>query len=213
MSGGSISRHGPMPAYDPDRPNPSLVSKSRGEGVRTSTRRAQHGECVNAQGFGHQERVETDGREAGRGVGRTPIAWPIERDQTYVLPTCRVGAVHGLKPPRRCAVVEHDRHAVRIAALPDLECSVVRKGHQATTSLIRHGIEDRPNDGRCCLLRERCGAADPSITPGACAPVIRRHAAGIADVFAAAADHVNADQDDEDDGPDTSALVPCQRRR
>jgi hypothetical protein len=29
------------------------------------------------------------------------------------------------------------------------------------------------------------------------------------DVFAAAADHVDEDQDDADDGPDPSALVPC----
>jgi hypothetical protein len=41
------------------------------------------------------------------------------------------------------------------------------------------------------------------------AHVIRRHAVGIADVFAAAADDEDEDEDDEDDGPDPSALVPC----
>jgi integrase len=43
------------------------------------------------------------------------------------------------------------------------------------------------------------------------AHVIRRHAAGIADVFAAA-DHVDEDQDDEDDGRDPSAVVPCLQK-
>ncbi|TCO19089.1 hypothetical protein EV652_11466 [Kribbella steppae] len=52
------------------------------------------------------------------------------------------------------------------------------------------------------------GHADPSITLRVYAHVIRRHAAGIADVFAAA-DHVDEDQDDEDDGRDPSAVVPC----
>jgi integrase len=54
------------------------------------------------------------------------------------------------------------------------------------------------------VVADRLGHADPSITLRVYAHVIRHHAAGIADVFAAAADHV-----DEDDGPDTSALVPC----
>jgi hypothetical protein len=55
------------------------------------------------------------------------------------------------------------------------------------------------------------GHADPSITLRVYAHVIRRHAVGIADVFAAAADHEDEDEDedDEDDGPDPSALVPC----
>ncbi|MEU4291141.1 hypothetical protein AB0E63_23195 [Kribbella sp. NPDC026596] len=48
------------------------------------------------------------------------------------------------------------------------------------------------------VVADRLGHADPSITSG-CTPVIRRHAAGIADVFAAAADHVNEDQAAEDD--------------
>jgi hypothetical protein len=42
--------------------------------------------------------------------------------------------------------------------------------------------------------------------------VIRRHSAGIADVFAAAAEHVDEDQDDEGDGPDPSAVVPCYQK-
>ena len=40
-------------------------------------------------------------------------------------------------------------------------------------------------------------------------PLMPSHAAGIADVFAAAADHVDEDQDDEDGEPDPSAVVPC----
>jgi integrase len=56
------------------------------------------------------------------------------------------------------------------------------------------------------VVADRLGHADPSITFRAYAHVIPRHAAGIADVFAAA-DHVDGDQDD--DGPDPSALVPC----
>src|SRR5207302_6263178 len=59
------------------------------------------------------------------------------------------------------------------------------------------------------VVADRLGHADPSITLRVYAHVIRRHAAGIADVFAAAADHVDEDQDDEDDGRDPSAVVPC----
>ena len=58
------------------------------------------------------------------------------------------------------------------------------------------------------VVADRLGHADPSITLRVYAHVIRRHAAGIADVFAAA-DHVDEDQDDEDDGRDPSAVVPC----
>ncbi|WP_420323458.1 hypothetical protein [Kribbella pittospori] len=50
------------------------------------------------------------------------------------------------------------------------------------------------------VVADRLGHADPSITLRVYAHVIRRHAAGIADVFAAAADHIDEDQDDEDDG-------------
>ncbi|MFG1820376.1 tyrosine-type recombinase/integrase [Kribbella sp. NPDC049174] len=59
------------------------------------------------------------------------------------------------------------------------------------------------------VVADRLGHADPSITLRVYAHVIRRHAAGIADVFAAAADHIDEDQDDEDDGLDPSAGVPC----
>jgi integrase len=51
------------------------------------------------------------------------------------------------------------------------------------------------------VVADRLGHPDPSITLRVYAHVIRRHAAGIADVFAAAAD--------QDDGPDPSALMPC----
>ena len=59
------------------------------------------------------------------------------------------------------------------------------------------------------VVADRLGHAGPSITLRVYAHVIRRHAAGNADVFAAAADRVDQDQDDEDDGPDPSAGVPC----
>jgi integrase len=59
------------------------------------------------------------------------------------------------------------------------------------------------------VVADRLGHADPSVTLRVYAHVIRRHAAGIADVFAAAADQVDEDQADEEDGPDPSALVPC----
>jgi integrase len=56
------------------------------------------------------------------------------------------------------------------------------------------------------VMADRLGHADPSITLRVYAHVIRQHAAGIADVFAAAVDLVDEDQDDDGDG---SALTPC----
>jgi hypothetical protein len=41
------------------------------------------------------------------------------------------------------------------------------------------------------------------------AHVIRRHAAGIAEVFTAAADQVDEDQGDDEDGPEVSEGMPC----
>ena len=57
------------------------------------------------------------------------------------------------------------------------------------------------------VVSERLGHADPSITLRVYAHVIRQHAAGVADVFAAAVDQ--ADDPDENDGPDASVPVPC----
>jgi integrase len=54
------------------------------------------------------------------------------------------------------------------------------------------------------VVADRLGHADPSITLRVYAHVIRQHAAGIADVFAAAVDQVDEDQDD-----DGSAVTPC----
>ena len=59
------------------------------------------------------------------------------------------------------------------------------------------------------VVADRLGHADPSVTLRVYAYVIRRHAAGIADVFAVAADQVDEDQGDDDEGPETSGLVPC----
>jgi integrase len=56
------------------------------------------------------------------------------------------------------------------------------------------------------VVADRLGHADPSITLRVYAPVIRPHAAGIADVFAAA---VDPERDEPDDGPEPSALAPC----
>ena len=66
------------------------------------------------------------------------------------------------------------------------------------------------------VVAERLGHADPAITLRIYAHVIRQHAAGVADVFAAAAaksEPANAEQDhddetDDDEGPEASALVP-----
>jgi integrase len=61
------------------------------------------------------------------------------------------------------------------------------------------------------VVAERLGHSDPAITLRVYAHVIRQHAAGVADTFAAV-----AEQDDEpdqephdDDGPETGALAPC----
>ncbi|MGZ0150369.1 tyrosine-type recombinase/integrase [Kribbella sp. WER1] len=60
------------------------------------------------------------------------------------------------------------------------------------------------------VVAERLGHADPAITLRIYAHVIRRHAAGVADIFATAADQPDpVDDDDEDEGPEASALVPC----
>ncbi|GAB2664361.1 tyrosine-type recombinase/integrase [Kribbella swartbergensis] len=56
------------------------------------------------------------------------------------------------------------------------------------------------------VVADRLGHADPSITLRVYAHVIRQHAAGIADVFAAA---VEPESDDPGDGPEPSALAPC----
>ncbi len=59
------------------------------------------------------------------------------------------------------------------------------------------------------VVAERLGHADPAITLRIYAHVIRRHAAGVADIFATAADQPDSvDGDDEDEGPEASALVP-----
>ncbi|MFB6719676.1 hypothetical protein ACFCV3_05915 [Kribbella sp. NPDC056345] len=52
------------------------------------------------------------------------------------------------------------------------------------------------------------GTRTPSVTLRVYAHVIRRRAAGIADVFAAAAAQIEENQADEEDGPDPSALAP-----
>jgi hypothetical protein len=54
------------------------------------------------------------------------------------------------------------------------------------------------------VVADRLGDADLSVTLRVSAHVIRRHAAGIADGFAAA-----ADQGDEEDGPEVSEGMPC----
>ena len=67
------------------------------------------------------------------------------------------------------------------------------------------------------VVAERLGHADPAITLRIYAHVIRRHAAGVADIFASAADQTepaNGEEDEaeetgEDEGPDTTALAPC----
>ncbi|WP_166665820.1 hypothetical protein [Kribbella caucasensis] len=59
------------------------------------------------------------------------------------------------------------------------------------------------------VVADRLGARGPVDHAPGLRPCDPSHAAGIADVFAAAADHVDEDQDDEDDGPDPSAGVPC----
>lgn len=56
------------------------------------------------------------------------------------------------------------------------------------------------------VVADRLGHADPSITLRVYAHVIRQHAAGIADVFAAA---VDPERDEPEDGPEPSALAPC----
>jgi hypothetical protein len=54
------------------------------------------------------------------------------------------------------------------------------------------------------VVADRLGHADPSVTLRVYAHVIRRHPAGIADVFAAAADEI----DDDEEGPEEAAGVP-----
>jgi hypothetical protein len=57
---------------------------------------------------------------------------------------------------------------------------------------------------------ERQGHADPSVTLRAYAHVIRRHAAGVADIFAAAVDDVTpVSEEDDDESPEVGALVRC----
>ncbi|MFK4083664.1 tyrosine-type recombinase/integrase [Kribbella sp. NPDC020789] len=55
------------------------------------------------------------------------------------------------------------------------------------------------------VVADRLGHADPAVTLRVYAHVIRQHAAGIADVFAAAVDE---SADDPDEGPAAAALVP-----
>ncbi len=67
------------------------------------------------------------------------------------------------------------------------------------------------------VVAERLGHADPAITLRIYAHVIRRHAVGVAGIFATAADQTEpadgeedeAEETDEDEGPDTTALAPC----
>ncbi len=61
------------------------------------------------------------------------------------------------------------------------------------------------------VVAARLGHADPSITLKVYAHIIRKHAAGVADTFAAAADQVENDDEDQgdDEGPDAGSLVPC----
>lgn len=59
------------------------------------------------------------------------------------------------------------------------------------------------------VAEDRPEGADPSVTLRVYAHVTRRHAAGIADVFAAAADQVDEGQGDDEDAPEASGLVPC----
>lgn len=56
------------------------------------------------------------------------------------------------------------------------------------------------------VVADRLGHAGPSITLRVYAHVIRQHAAGIADVFAAA---VDPECDDPEDGSESSAPAPC----
>jgi integrase len=74
--------------------------------------------------------------------------------------------------------------------------------HVHTTLLLVAGVPVH-------VVADRLGHADPPITLRVYAHVIRRHVAGIAAVFAAAADQIDSDQGHEDDGPDPSALRPC----
>ncbi|MPZ63784.1 MAG: tyrosine-type recombinase/integrase, partial [Propionibacteriales bacterium] len=83
--------------------------------------------------------------------------------------------------------------------------------HVHATTLLLAGVPVH-------VVAERLGHADPSITLRVYAHVIRRHAAGVADVFAAAmgGDGLAADQppivtpdDPEDEDPPAAAAVPC----
>jgi hypothetical protein len=56
------------------------------------------------------------------------------------------------------------------------------------------------------VVADRLGHTDPSITLRVYAHVIRQHAAGIADVFAAA---VDPDEDAPEEGQDPSSVAPC----
>jgi integrase len=60
------------------------------------------------------------------------------------------------------------------------------------------------------VVAARLGHADPSITLKVYAHIIKQHAAGVADTFAAAADVIEDQGDDGDeDGPGAVSLVPC----
>ncbi|RZU20057.1 site-specific recombinase XerD [Kribbella rubisoli] len=60
------------------------------------------------------------------------------------------------------------------------------------------------------VVAERLGHADPSITLRVYAHVIRKNAAGVADIFATAADvEDTGSDDDEGDEPEAGVLVPC----
>jgi integrase len=60
------------------------------------------------------------------------------------------------------------------------------------------------------VVAGRLGQADPSVTLRVYKHVIRRHAAGAADIFAAAVDEVTPLSDENDgEDPDAGALAPC----
>jgi integrase len=60
------------------------------------------------------------------------------------------------------------------------------------------------------VVAERLGHSDPAITLWVYAHVIRQHADGVAATLAAAVDDVSGNgKDQDDDGSDGAALVPC----
>lgn len=86
--------------------------------------------------------------------------------------------------------------------LPHMRLHDLRHIH--ATMLLMAGVPPH-------VVADRLGHADPSITLRVYAHVIRQEVAGVADLFAAAAEKVTEDddQDGDEDGPEAAELVPC----